>query len=85
MATYHTITPMEYRHASFGERIGLEMVSAVLWPLGDDERMTVLLSVLSAQIADNIDEDQVDALIDSIRLRLKLSLHDEQENRHHVR
>jgi hypothetical protein len=87
MTIYRTITPMQYRHASFGERVGLEMVSAVLWPLGNDERMTVLLSVLGAQIADTIEnEDEIDALMDMVRLQLKLSLPDAtHEDQHRVR
>jgi hypothetical protein len=86
MPTFHTITPMRYRDASFGERLGLEMVGAVLWPLGNDERMTVLLSALGAQITDTIEtEDQIEALIDVLRLQLKLRLHDaKKEDQHRV-
>jgi hypothetical protein len=86
MPTFHTITPMQYRDASFGERLGLEMVGAVLWPLGSDERMTVLLSALGAQITDTIEtEDQIEALIDVLRLQLKLRLHDaKKEDQHRV-
>ncbi|MBR0874554.1 hypothetical protein JQ633_29645 [Bradyrhizobium tropiciagri] len=77
MSKFHTLTPAPFHSASFGERLGLEMISAVLWPLGEDERMTVLLSMLGTQIiniADN--EDQIDALIEALRARLKLSLSD---------
>lgn len=76
---FHTLTQTPFRSASFGERLGLEMISAVLWPLGDDERMTVLLSMLGTQIIDMVDtEDQIDALIDVLRARLKLSLGDRE-------
>jgi hypothetical protein len=85
MPTFHTITPMRYRDASFGERLALEMVTAVLWPLDDDERMTVLLSALGAQIIGAVTEDKIDALIDMLRLQLKLSLYDgTQEDQHRV-
>ena len=48
--------------------------------------MTVLLSALGAQIADTIEsEDQICALMDMIRLQLKLSLNDAtHEDQHRV-
>jgi hypothetical protein len=87
MANFYTITPMQYRHTSFGERLGLEMVTTVLWPLDNDARMTVLLTALGAQITRTLQTgDQVDALIDVLRLQLKLSLHDgKKKDQHRVR
>lgn len=75
MTALYTITPMQWRRGSLGERFGLEMVGAVLWPLKNDERMTVLLSALGAQIIDTVEnEDQIEALIDVLRIQVKLAL-----------
>jgi hypothetical protein len=52
----------------------------LLWPLQPDDRMTVLINLIAAQIGTMVEnEDQVDALIDVLRMQLKLSL---GENRH---
>ena len=46
----YTITLLpSWPSASFGERLALEMISATLWPLQHDERMTVLISLLAAR------------------------------------
>ena len=75
MAAFHTITPMQWRDGSFGERLGLEIVSVVLWSLTHDERMTVLLTTLGSQITQTVEsEEQVEAIIDMLRMQMKLSL-----------
>jgi hypothetical protein len=77
MAPFYTITPMQYRSTSFGERLALEIVGAAMCPLGDDQRMSVLMSVLGAQIIDMVEtEDQIEALVDVLRVHLKLRLQD---------
>jgi hypothetical protein len=70
----YTITLLpSWRSASFGERLALEMISATLWPLQHDERMTVLINLLAAQIDNMVEnEDQIDAIIDVLRMQLKL-------------
>jgi hypothetical protein len=73
MATIHTITLEPWRSLSLGERVALEAASVLLWPLNADDRMTVLLNLLTAQIdgmAEN--EDHIDAIIDVLRMYLKL-------------
>ncbi|UPK03150.1 hypothetical protein [Bradyrhizobium sp. 170] len=73
MATFHSITQQPWRSASFGERTALEMTTLLLWPLKDDDRMSVLINLLAAQIDSMCeDEDQIDALIDLLRMQLKL-------------
>ena len=69
----HTVTLEPWRGGSFGERVALEMTTMLLWPLDSDSRMTVVLTLLSAEIARVADnDDAVDAILDMIRLKLKL-------------
>ena len=80
MRPAHTITLHPWRSLSLGERAALETVTALLWPLKDDDRMTVLINLMAAQISNMVEnEDQIDALIDVLRMQLKLSL---GESRH---
>jgi cellulose biosynthesis protein BcsQ len=74
----HLITLEPWRSLGFGERLALEAATALLWPLQPDDRMTVLLNLMAAQI-DSIaeNEDQIDALIEVLRMQLKLGLHHE--------
>ena len=73
MATFHTITLEPWRGLSLGERVALDAASALLWPLKADDRVTVLLNLLTAQIDDMAEnEDHIDAIIDVLRAYLKL-------------
>ena len=52
----------------------LETATALLWPLKDDDRLTVLINLMAAQV-DTLwpkNDDQVDAIVDVLRLQLKL-------------
>lgn len=73
MRPAHTIQLVPWRGTSTGERIALEMTSLIIWPLQDDERMTVLINLMSAQI-DRMctEDDQIDALIDLLRMQLRM-------------
>jgi hypothetical protein len=75
MPPAHTIIIKPWRGGSFSERVVLDVATAMLWPLQPDERMTVTISLL-AQAMDDIaeTEDQVDAIIDVLRMQLKLGL-----------
>jgi hypothetical protein len=71
----YTITLLpSWRSATVGEHLALEMISATLWPLQHDQRMTVAINLLAAEI-DNLveNDDQIDAIIDLLRMQLKLS------------
>jgi hypothetical protein len=73
MATFHTITLEPWRGLSLGERVALDAASALLWPLRADDRVTVLFNLLTAQVGGMVEnEDQVDALIEVLRMYLKL-------------
>jgi hypothetical protein len=70
----HTIELAPWQGLSFGERVALETATALLWPLKPDDRMTVLVNLLSAQIdAIGGNEEQVDAMMDVIRMNLKVN------------
>jgi hypothetical protein len=69
----HTIVLQPWRGTSFGERLALSMMSATLWPLRSDARMTMLINLLADQIEElAADDDQIDAIIDVLRMQLKL-------------
>ena len=68
----HTITLAPWHGLSFGERFTLEATTILLWPLPPDDRVTVLINLLAAQIESMVEnEDQVDAIVDVLRLQLK--------------
>jgi hypothetical protein len=57
----------------FSERIALEMISAVLWPLNTYDRIGVLLTILTDNVTDVIDnEEEVEVLLDRLRLHFML-------------
>ena len=73
MRPAHTIELVPWRGTSIGERIAMEMTSMALWPLEDDARMTVLINLLAVQIDRMVTEDdQIDALIDLLRMQLRM-------------
>jgi hypothetical protein len=77
MTEIHTINLDPYRSATLGERVGLEMGTMLLWPLQHDERMTILINLLDAEISAIADNgDAVDAIVDLLKLKLKLSRQD---------
>jgi hypothetical protein len=58
----------------------------LLWPLQSDDRMTVLLNLMAVQIEDMVEtEDQIDAIIDVLRMQLKLGLRHDTQDQHGVR
>lgn len=75
MQPAHTITLEPWRGLHFGERVVLEAASALLWPLKDDDRLTVLINLIAAQIDVMVeDEVEIDAIIDVLRMQMKLTL-----------
>ena len=70
----HTVVLQPWHGLSFGEKFAIEGATALLWPLTADDRMTVLLNLTAAQIDSMVEnDDQIDALIDVLRMQLKLS------------
>jgi hypothetical protein len=75
MKQVHMIT-LEPSRLGVGERVVLDAITAMLWPLKVDHRMTVLLNLLAVQIDQLVEtDDQIDAIIDTLRMTLKLSRH----------
>jgi hypothetical protein len=62
------ITVEQCGGVSYGERWALEVASMILWPLGGDQRITVLINLLASQL-DN--EEQVNAISDMLKLSLR--------------
>jgi hypothetical protein len=72
---HHQITTESVLSLRFSERLALEMVTAVLWPLDTDERIGLLLTTLADNVADVAETDEeIDALIERLRLHFKLEL-----------
>jgi hypothetical protein len=70
---YHRITTESVLSLRFSERLALEMVAAVLWPLATDERIGLLLTTLADNLADVAETDEeVAALVERLRLLFKL-------------
>ena len=73
----HTITLEPWRSQSFGERLAFTMVGTTLAALQPDARMTILISLLAQEIIDlAATDDEIDAIIDMLRLHLKLKMTD---------
>ena len=69
---YHRITTESVLSLRFSERLALEMITAVLWPLDTDERIGLLLTTLADNVADVAETDEeIDALIERLRLQFK--------------
>jgi len=63
--------------ASIGVRVACEAVSALLWPLTPDHRMTVLITLLAHHIGGVAKtDDQIDAVIDMLRMQMRRTLRD---------
>jgi hypothetical protein len=70
---YHRITTESVFSLRFSERLALEMITAVLWPLATDERIGLLLTTLADNVADVAETDEeLDALVGRLRLLFKL-------------
>jgi hypothetical protein len=69
----HQITTESVPSLRFSERLALEMITAVLWPLGTDERIGLLLTTLTDNVADIAETDEeIDALVERLRHHFKL-------------
>lgn len=67
------LTRQPWQGLSVYERVALQTSSVMLWPLAPDDRLSVLINLLGAEIAGIADnEDAVDAVIDMLRVNLKL-------------
>jgi hypothetical protein len=72
---HHQITTERVLSLRFSERLALEMITAVLWPLDTDERIGLLLTTLADNVADVAETDEeIDALIERLRLQFKLEM-----------
>jgi hypothetical protein len=70
---HHQITTESVLSMRFGERLALEMISAVLWPLDTDERIGLLLTTLADNVADVAETDEeIDAIVERLRFQFKL-------------
>jgi len=69
---YYQITTESVLSLRFGERLALEMITAVLWPLSSDERIGLLLTTLADNVADVVETDEeVDALVEQLCFHFK--------------
>jgi hypothetical protein len=77
----HTIEIESPESLNLGTRVMLEAASALLWPLKPDDRMTVLITLLAGAIgAVAANEDEIDAIVDMLRMQMKLELTPRQAN-----
>jgi hypothetical protein len=53
---------------SFGERWGLDAGTAILWPLNFDQRITVLVNLLAAQLES---DTQAEAVGDMLKMSVR--------------
>jgi len=71
----HTITLERFDDQSFGLRLSATMAGIALGSLSPDQRVTVLLSLLVRGLEETLDdEDEIDDLVEEIRLMLKVSM-----------
>jgi hypothetical protein len=69
---YHQITTESVLSLRITERLALEMITTVLWPLDTDERISVLLTTLADNVADVAETDEeIDALVERLRVQFK--------------
>ena len=76
----HHITTESLYGLRFSERLALEMITAVLWPLHTDERIGLLLTTLADNVADVAETDEeIDALVERLRFHFKMEMHRHEE------
>ncbi len=72
----HRITAESVLNVRFNERLALEMITVMLWPLAADERIGLLLTTLADNVCDVADTDEeIDAIVERLRLHFKLERH----------
>jgi hypothetical protein len=70
----HSITLEAPEGSSFKFRVALNMMSLTLAPLDIDERISLLMSLLSKEIDTVADsDDEIDIIVNMLRLNLKLA------------
>ena len=69
---YHQITTESAVSLRFSERLALEMITTVLWPLDTDERIGLLLTTLADNVADVAETDEeIDILAEKLRFHFR--------------
>src|ERR1700722_17652107 len=72
----HQITSESLLGLRFSERLALEMITTVLWPLHTDERIGLLLTTLADNVVDVAETDEeIDALVERLRFHFKMEMH----------
>ncbi len=72
----HRITAESILNLRFNERLALEMITVMLWPLAADERIGLLLTTLADNVCDVAETDEeIDAIVERLRLHFKLGCH----------
>ena len=70
----HTIELTPWQSAGVGVRVVCEATNAMLWPLQPDDRITALISLLAHHVEDVAEnDDQIDAIIDVLRMQMKIN------------
>ena len=63
----------------FGSRVAIEATSALLWPLKPEDRITALITLLADALPEFAESEvEIDAIVDVLRMQLKLALRDSQ-------
>ena len=72
----HQITSESLLGLRFSERLALEMITTVLWPLHTDERIGLLLTTLADNVVDVAETDEeIDVLVERLRFHFKMEMH----------
>jgi len=72
----HQITSESLLGLRFSERLALEMITTVLWPLHTDERIGLLLTTLADNVVDVAETDEeIDAIVERLRFHFKMEMH----------
>jgi hypothetical protein len=75
------IDNLNFRSISLGERWAITSIHWMLWPLTPDERISVLMSMFAANLLEAVNnEDELDFVIEALRLQLKLKLNAESDD-----
>jgi hypothetical protein len=66
-----SVTSEPWNRLSFGVRWALQTITAMLWPLESDQRITILMNLLAAELRNGVDEGEIDVVIEILRHELK--------------
>lgn len=63
----HIIEQSDWEHSTFTEKLAIWMVHDIMWMLTPEQKISVLLTVLTPVLAQEVGEEEIDTVLDMIK------------------